>query len=204
MTEETTDIVLDHILQYLHWAWSNEGQRYRLRKALAAWLPDNDDGKTAITKLGDAFVASNEIDIDEIVARPKAPISKVYMGLGKGTNAGQPIIAIFRDDPEFPDHVFANFNSPRMLRQGQCLQDMLAYQGSQPIRLQMVDIDDIPRVWVDGVCRDMEDLERELEMAFQRWIDGKGDTEEAYAAGLLPNMPEDFYMETIFMEVGDV
>lgn len=191
MTEDAR--VLELILEGLFWAFDNEGQKYRLRKALVAWLAENDDGKKDPADLEVLFVA--DTDIDAIVARPKPPITEIYIYWAKPLAR----IVVFRGNEKSVDFETETW---RMSTQGWAvrMQRCLKEQNERQVRFQLVDIDDVIRMWEDGAYKDREDVidrlyDRLTFFIAQRAPDG--DIEEAIRAERLPNAYEDFRLEMV-------
>jgi hypothetical protein len=110
--ESPADIVVNRFVWLLQWATQNAGQRYRLKKAAAAWLAENDDGKEKLDVLAERFVATH--DIDAIVARPKHPITAVA--------TGHNVVLFFRGE-ETPDYTLV-VKREETMRWAQCLLDI--------------------------------------------------------------------------------
>ena len=195
--EDQAEKVLNRLLSLLRWAWENQGQRYRLKKALVAWLADNDDGKESIQSLGDRFVEAR--NIDAIVARPKPPIGEVYIHWIK---PGLANIAVFRGDEIVPALKITTERSST-LQWAVRLQRCLKEQKEQPIRAQLVDIDGVARVWADGINGDRELLTDQAYDKLTHYFSEKapdGDIDKAIEEGHLPNQYEDFRLEIVELD----
>jgi hypothetical protein len=189
--ESPADIVVNRFVWLLQWATQNAGQRYRLKKAAAAWLAENDDGKEKLDVLAERFVATH--DIDAIVARPKHPITAVA--------TGHNVVLFFRGE-ETPDYTLV-VKREETMRWAQCLLDILDAYKRRPIRVQYVDIFGVARVWIDGKRGNQEICETQAEARLLSYVFEKApdeDYDQAIEDGRLPNKLEDFRLEIIELD----
>lgn len=184
----------NRMVRLLTWATQNEGQNYRLRKALAAWLLENDDG-SRIHELAERFAAEN--DIDAIVARPVALVDDIYIDW---VRPGVAKIVVFRDGVISSEIETENRSvQQRAIRGAHILRDW----RNQPIRVQYVDIYDVARVWVDGLRKNQWICETQAEARLLGYIAEKAPDDDIKAAledGRLPNTFEEFRLEVVDLE----